>query len=55
MNAYIEHTYHPLADLKAVFRLLKEKGVIYASTFHTDSEAYKKLGSQWDMFAWNHV
>jgi len=55
MNAYIEHTYHPLEDLGYAYNLLKRKGVMYVSTFHTDSITFDKLGSKWDMFEWNHV
>jgi 2-polyprenyl-3-methyl-5-hydroxy-6-metoxy-1,4-benzoquinol methylase len=55
LHAYIEHSYHPLADLRCAYDLLKKNGIIYASTFHTDSQAYEKFGGQWDMFAWNHV
>jgi len=55
MNAYIEHTYHPLEDLLAAHNLLKKDGLLYVSTFHVDSVTFDKTGDKWDMFAWNHV
>lgn len=55
MNAYIEHTYHPLDDLRASYKFLKKGGTIYVSTFHVDSIKYDKLYNKWDMFEWNHV
>lgn len=55
MNAYIEHSYHPYSDLLAASSLLKQGGLLYLSTFHTDSVEFDRLGKRWDMFTWNHV
>lgn len=52
---YIEHTYHPLGDLKAAYRSLKPSGIIYIETFHTDCYAFDRLGKDWNMLFWNHV
>lgn len=55
MHDYIEHTYHPLADLKVAFTLLKEGGIIYIETFHIDCAEFDRLKGNWNMLFWNHV
>lgn len=55
MKDYIEHTYHPLEDLKVVYNLLSNGGVIWLETFHTDCYAFDKLKGNWNMLFWNHV
>lgn len=52
---YIEHTYHPLADLKAAYRFLKPKGILYIHTFHIDCIEFESRGGNWNMLFWNHV
>ena len=55
MRDYIEHTYNPLADLKAAFALLKQDGIIYVETFHIDCATFDRLKGSWNMLFWNHV
>lgn len=55
MRDYIEHTYHPFADLTTAHKLLKPAGILYVETFHIDCEAFDKLGKSWNMLFWNHV
>jgi SAM-dependent methyltransferase len=55
MRDYIEHTYHPLADLQAANSYLKTNGLLYVETFHIDCEKYDRLGKNWNMLFWNHV
>ncbi len=55
MRDYIEHTYHPLADLNAAYKLIKPKGVIYIETFHIDCREFDKQKENWYMLFWNHV
>lgn len=55
MNDYIEHTYHPLADLRAAYRFLRPGGVLWLNTFHVDCSQYEKLKANWNMLFWNHV
>jgi SAM-dependent methyltransferase len=55
MNDYIEHTYDPLGDLKAAYRLLRPGGVLWLNTFHVDCLEFEKLKGNWNMLFWNHV
>lgn len=55
MQDYIEHTYHPLEDLKASYRFLRLGGVILIETFHIDCRKFDRLKENWDMLRWNHV
>lgn len=55
MRDYIEHTYHPLADLKAAHKLLKKGGILYVETFHIDCKKFEELKDNWNMLFWNHV
>jgi len=55
MMDYIEHTYHPLSDLRAANRLLKAKGIIYIETFHIDCREFDSQKGNWNMLFWNHV
>ncbi|MBA7627873.1 hypothetical protein ES703_35342 [subsurface metagenome] len=52
---YIEHTYHPLQDLKAAYKFLRPGGVIWIETFHVDCHTFQRLKGDWDMLFWNHV
>lgn len=55
MRDYIEHTYHPLADLKAACALMSGGGLIYVHTFYVDSLMGQRCGADWDQHMWNHV
>ncbi|MBA3015414.1 MAG: methyltransferase domain-containing protein [Proteobacteria bacterium] len=55
MNDFIEHSYHPLADLRAAYEIMREGGVLYVSTFCTDSTPFERLRGRWDMLLWNHT
>lgn len=55
MRDYIEHSYHPLEDLRAAYRLLAADGVVYLHNFFVDSELGKQCGAEWDQYMWNHV
>lgn len=55
MHDYIEHTYHPFADLKAAHRFLRPGGVIWIETFHVDCHAFDRFREKWNMLFWNHV
>jgi SAM-dependent methyltransferase/transcription elongation factor Elf1 len=55
LRDYIEHTYHPLADLKASYKFLRTKGILYIETFKVDCAEFKRLGGDWNMLFWNHV
>lgn len=55
MNDFIEHTYHPLRDLKCAHDMLNPGGLVFLRTFFVDSEKFKLLGDKWDMLMWNHV
>jgi len=52
---YIEHTYHPLQDLKAAHKLLCPGGVIWIETFHVDCHTFQRFKGDWSMLFWNHV
>lgn len=52
---YIEHTYHPLRDLKAAYDFLRPGGVIYIKSFHIDCQKFDILKGNWNMLFWNHV
>lgn len=54
MNDYIEHTYHPSNDIKTSYKMLRKGGILYVRTFCVDSEKFKHLKENWDMFMWNH-
>jgi 2-polyprenyl-3-methyl-5-hydroxy-6-metoxy-1,4-benzoquinol methylase len=55
MRDYIEHTYHPLADLKAAHSLMAQGGLIYIHTFFVDSRMGQRCRADWDQHMWNHV
>lgn len=55
MNDFIEHTYHPLEDLKAAERLLKPGGLLFVETFYLDSPKFDELGLEWNMLTWPHI
>jgi len=55
MRDYIEHTYHPLADLAAAHALMPRGGLIYIHTFFVDSAMGQRCGADWDQHMWNHV
>lgn len=55
MNDFIEHTYHPLEDLKAAANLLTPGGVIFLETFYLDSPEFQKRGADWGMLTWPHL
>ena len=55
MRDYLEHTYHPFADLVATRRLLRPGGVLWIETFHVDSDKFERLGAGWNMLSWNHT
>jgi hypothetical protein len=55
MTDYIEHTYHPRADLEAAALMLAPGGVICVRTFHIDCRSFDRLGESWNMLFWNHV
>jgi len=55
MNDFIEHTYHPLRDLKCAHQMLSPGGLVYIRTFFVDSRKFEQLGDKWDMLMWNHV
>ncbi len=55
MNDFIEHTYHPLRDLKCAFNMLNPGGLVFLRTFFVDSGKFARLGERWDMLMWNHV
>lgn len=55
MRDYIEHTYHPLADLRAAHSYLKDNGILYVETFHTNCSKFEELKKNWNMLFWNHV
>jgi 2-polyprenyl-3-methyl-5-hydroxy-6-metoxy-1,4-benzoquinol methylase len=55
MSDYIEHTYHPMQDIKEAFRVMNKNGVIYIQTFIIDSDPFNKMGPHWNMLHWNHV
>jgi len=55
MRDYIEHTYHPLADLRAAYALMPSGGLIYVHTFVVDSQLGQRCGADWDQHMWNHV
>ena len=55
LNDYIEHTYHPFADLKAAFNLLRHGGLVKLTTFHIDCNEFRRLGGDWNCLFWNHV
>ncbi len=55
MKDYIEHTYHPLEDLKVAYNLLSDESVLWLETFHTDCYAFDRLKGNWNMLFWNHV
>lgn len=55
MNDYIEHTYHPLADLNTAYGFLQTGGIIYIETFHIDCSKFELLKGHWSMLYWNHT
>lgn len=55
MHDYIEHTYHPLADLEAAYRLLRPGGVVFIRTFHIDCRTFDRLRGDWNMLFWSHT
>lgn len=55
MRDYIEHTYHPFADLRAAHALMRAGGLIYVHTFFVDSLMGRRCGADWDQHMWNHV
>jgi 2-polyprenyl-3-methyl-5-hydroxy-6-metoxy-1,4-benzoquinol methylase len=54
MNDYIEHSYHPMADIDATYKMLRNDGIVYLQTFCIDSDMFDRLGKEWDMLMWNH-
>lgn len=55
MDDFIEHTYHPRAEITEAFRVLRPGGVLYIHTFRIDSPAFERQGAKWNMLRWNHV
>ena len=55
MHDYIEHSYHPLEDLKVAYKFLKPGGVLYIETFHIDSHRFDELRENWPMLFWSHT
>jgi|GEM_PF-2971052 len=55
MRDYIEHTYHPLEDLKSAYKLLRKGGIIWIETFNVDCNEFYRLKGDWNMLFWNHV
>lgn len=55
MRDYIEHSYHPLQDLKAAYKFLRLGGVLWIETFHTDCYAFDQLKGDWNMLFWSHL
>jgi 2-polyprenyl-3-methyl-5-hydroxy-6-metoxy-1,4-benzoquinol methylase len=55
MRDYIEHTYHPLEDLRAAHRIMANNGLLYVHTFFVDSGLGIRCGRDWDQHMWNHT
>ncbi len=55
MHDYIEHTYHPLEDLRTAHGFLSPGGIVHITTFHVDCRTFDRLGKDWNMLFWNHT
>lgn len=55
MHDYIEHSYHPLNDLRAAYDFLKPGGALYIETFHIDCYKLNEQREDWPMLFWSHT
>lgn len=55
MRDYIEHTYHPFIDLLIAHSILRDNGIIWIETFHTDCKKFDKLKEGWNYLNWSHT
>ncbi|MEL6660905.1 MAG: class I SAM-dependent methyltransferase [Bacteroidota bacterium] len=51
---YLEHSYTPSADLKFMYELLNDNGILFLKTLYLDSPKHKDMGVSWPLFGQGH-